>query len=105
MNHASPIVEEPEPDIVTIMLQRVIAMAPGFTAALARQVEQELRAEYGGMRVRIPKYGKRLTPEQRQAAFQDGLTGMPTHEVTAKHKISRATLYREMKKGGRFSPG
>lgn len=98
MNHVSPIVEEPEPDIVSIMLQRVIAMAPGFSAALASQIERELRAEYGGLRVRIPKRGKYLTPDQRQAVFKDGLTAMPTTDITTKHKISRATLYREMKR-------
>lgn len=89
---------------MSLLLQRVIAVAPGFSAALASQIEQELRAEYGGLRVRIPKRGKYLTPDQRQAVFTDGLTAMPTTELTTKHKISRATLYREMKKGGRFSP-
>lgn len=102
MSHDEPIQEEPEPDIVTIMLRRVIAMAPGFSAALASQIEQQVRAEYGGKRLHINKRGKHLTPEQRQALFQDGLTGMSTAEITVKHKISRATLYRQMKKGGRF---
>ena len=101
MNH-EPIQEEPEPDIVSIMLQRVIAMAPGFSAALALQIEQQLRAEYGGLRVRIPKRGKYLTPDQRQAVFQDGLSNMTSKEITTKHKISLRTLERQMKKGGRF---
>jgi hypothetical protein len=99
-----PINDDAEPDIVAIMLQQVISMAPGFSSALALQIEQRLRAQYGGLRVRIPKRAKHLTPEQRQAVFQDGLTAMPTTEITTKHKISRATLYREMKKGGRFDP-
>lgn len=103
MNNVHQIHEDPEPDIVAVLLARVIAMAPGFSAALASQIEQEMRAEFGGQRVRIPKRGKYLTPEQRQEVFKDGLTAMPTPEITAKHKISRATLYREMKKGGRFS--
>ena len=49
------------------------------------------------------KRGPRLTAEQRQAVFADGKSNMPTPEIITKHKISRATLYREMKKGGRFS--
>lgn len=85
------------------MLARVIAAVPEFNVTLAAQIEQELRAKYGGLRVRIPKRGKYLTPEQRQAVFEDGLTAMPTTELTTKHRISRATLYREMKKGGRFN--
>lgn len=91
-------------DIVAVMLARVLAMAPSFSQALASQIEQQLRSEYGGLRVRIPKRGKYLTPEQRQEVFKDGLTNMPTSDITSKHKISRATLYREMKKGGRFDP-
>lgn len=86
------------------MLQRVIAEAPGFSVAMAAKIEQELRSKYGGLRLHINKRGKRLTPEQRQAVFQDGLSNMSTTEITTKHRISRATLYREMKKGGRFSP-
>lgn len=86
------------------MLARVVAMAPGFSAALALQIEQQLRAEYGGLRVRIPKRGKYRTPEQRRETFEDGLTAMPNADIIVKHKISRATLYRDMKKGGRFSP-
>lgn len=93
-----------DPDIVEVILQRVIAMAPGFSAALARQIEAEVKAQYGGQRLFVPKGAKRLTAVQRQAVYQDGLTNMPTAEITAKHKISRATLYREMKKGGRFNP-
>lgn len=86
------------------MLQRVIALAPNFSAELARFVEEGIRAELGGRRVFVNKRAKFMTPEQRQAVFRDGLTGMSTPEITAKHKISRATLYRQMKKGGRFDP-
>ena len=91
-----------EPDIVALVLQKVIAMSPGFSEALARQIEQSVKEEHGGKRMFIPKGGKRLTPEQREAVFQDGLTSMSTEEITQKHKISRATMYRTMKQGGRF---
>jgi DNA invertase Pin-like site-specific DNA recombinase len=96
------IVEEPEPDIVAELLRMVAAMSPGLLPEHLAQVEQAMRTEYGGLRVRIPKRAKYLTPEQRQALFKDGLTNMSTPQIIAKHKISRATLYREMKKGGRF---
>ena len=103
MTDPQPIVETPEPDIVAVILQQVLAMAPGFSAAIASQIEERVRAEYGGQRLRIPKRGKYLTAQQRAALFQDGLSAMPTEEIVTKHKISRATLYREMKRGGRFS--
>ena len=98
------IVEEAEPDIVAELLRMVRAMSPGLPPEHLAQVEQAMRTEYGGMRVRIPKRAKYLTPEQRQAVFKDGLTNMTTPQIITKHKISRATLYREMKKGGRFEP-
>ena len=87
-----------DPDLLQLVLDRVTLMAPGFTEALARQVEDEIRAEYGGQRVSLPKRGKRITPERRAAIFKDGLTQMPTEEITSKHNISRATLYRLMKR-------
>jgi Mor family transcriptional regulator len=91
-----------DPDVVAYTLQMVIAMAPEFSAALARQIEERVKAEFGGRRLFLPKGAKRLTPEQRQAVFQDGLTNMPTDEITEKHQIHRATFYRLMKQGGRF---
>ena len=93
-----------EPDIVALVLKKVIAMSPGFSEALARQIEQEIKELHGGQRLFVPKGAKRLTPEQRQAVFQDGLTSMDNDEIGKKHNISRATIYRVMKSGGgRFS--
>lgn len=93
-----------DPDVVAYTLQCVIAMAPGFSAALAKQIEEQVKAEFGGRRLFLPKGAKRLTPEQRQAVFQDGLSTMQNAEITEKHGISRRTLYRVMKDGGgRFS--
>lgn len=94
--------QDQDPDVVAYTLQMVIAMAPGFSAALARQIEERVKGEFGGRRLFLPKGAKRLTPEQRQAVFQDGLTAMPTGEITEKHQIHRATFYRLMKQGGRF---
>jgi Mor family transcriptional regulator len=92
-----------EPDIVELIMLKCIALCPAFTAAIAKQVEQDIKSEHGGTRVYVPKGSKRLTPEKRQQLYQDGLTTMPTEQITAKHKISRATLYRAMKTGGRFT--
>ena len=91
-----------EPDIVALVLQRVLAMAPGFSEALARQIEQEVKEQHGGKRMFVPKGSKRKTPEERQAIVADGLTDMSTEDLIKKHKISVSTLYRAMKQGGRF---
>jgi len=93
---------EEDCDIVVVILQRVIALAPTFDPETAARIEAEVRAAYGGLRVRIPKRGKHLSREERQAVFQEGLTTMPTDEILQKHKISRRTLERLLKRGGRF---
>jgi Mor family transcriptional regulator len=89
-----------EPDIVALVLQKVIEMSPGFSEALARNIEQEIKEKHGGQRMFVPKGAKRMTPEQRQAVFQDGLSTMDNAEIIEKHKISKRTLYRVMKEGG-----
>lgn len=86
-------------DIVQVVLQHVRAVNPAFDEQLAAKVDQVVRAKYGGMRMRIPKRAKYLRPEQREAAYRDALTNMPTQEVLKKHKISLATLKRLVKKG------
>lgn len=97
--HPAP---DQDPDVVAYTLQMVLAMAPGFSAALAKQIEERVKGEFGGRRLFLPKGSKRLTPEQRQAVFKDGMTNAPTSEITQKHDIARATFYRIMKQGGRF---
>lgn len=88
---------DPDPDIVEVILRA--AQAEGLDAEAARMIEAMVRADYGGLRVRIPKKRKHPSAQERERAFADGLSGMPTEEVTAKHGISRATLYRLMKTG------
>lgn len=92
--------EDPDEDadIVQVVLQRVSEVTPGFNEVLAAKIEQEVRARYGGRRMRIPKRAKYLTPEKKLEAYRDALTAMPTPEVLKKHKISLATLYRLTKK-------
>lgn len=97
-----PIYEEPEPDILAELLLRVAAMLPGFPPEVLARVEEALRTDYGGLKVRIPKRRKWLTPEQRDALYKDGLSAMSSKEIVTKHKISLRTLERQMKKGGRF---
>lgn len=94
--------ENQDQDIVTAILQRVAEVMPDMSDDLVHQVEDEVRREYGGQRWFVPKRRRHLTNEQRTSVFKDGVSNMQTAEVTSKHKISRATLYRVMKTGGRF---
>ncbi len=84
-----------EPDIVEIIMRA--CQEGGLNADVAHMIEDRVRGQYGGLRFRIPKKKKHLTPEERALAFLDGASNMPTEEITKKHKISRATLYRLMK--------
>ena len=91
-----------EPDIVTVILRRVAEVMPGMSEELVHRVETEVRREYGGQRLFVLKRGRRLTDEQRCQVFKDGLSDMPMDEIIKKHKISKRSLYRVMKTGGRF---
>lgn len=88
---------ESDADIVEIILQ--MAQAAGLDADAAHQIEQLVRAEHGGCRVRIPKRKKHPTPEQRAQIYAEGLSSLPTEEIVDKHGITRRTLYRLMKRG------
>lgn len=85
-------------DIVEIIIK--LAQAEGLSEDAAHHIEQLVRTQYGGLRVRIPKRKKHLTPEQRQEIFQDGLSERTEKEITSQYRIGRATLYRIMKRGG-----
>ena len=85
-------------DIVEVILRA--CCDAGLAPEIALCIENSVRIQFGGQRVRIPKKQKHLTPELRQAAFKDGLTSAPDSVITAKYKISRATLHRLMKTGG-----
>lgn len=93
-----------EPDIVALIIARVIALVPGGLAPdVVQSVEVSIRQQYGGLRVRIPKRRKHLTAAEREELFRDGLSALSSEEIQQKHKISRATLFRQMKRGpGRF---
>lgn len=51
----APVYIPDESDIICDILGLVIAMAPGFSAALAAQVDREARARWGGDRPYISK--------------------------------------------------
>jgi Mor family transcriptional regulator len=88
---------DPEPDIIELIMRA--CEAEGLNPDAARLIEARMRKDFGGMRVRIPKRKKHATEERRSNAYTDGLSGMPTEAIKEKHGISRATLYRLMKKG------
>lgn len=89
-----------DPDIVLVILEMVRQAEPAFSPEKAREIEDQVRAQYGGIRTRIPKRKKHPTPEQRERVFQQALTTAPTQEIVESNGISRRTLYRYLKRGG-----
>ena len=84
------------PDIVHLVL--AACKAEGFDAGIASTIERKICDQYGGRRVYIPKKN-RLNEEAKKVIFADGLTGKTNKKITAERGISRATLYRLMKRG------
>lgn len=84
-------------DIVREILRQVAAAAPQCGPEEMRRIELEVRSRFGGRRWFVAK-AKPVSPERHRAIVQDGLTNMSTAEIVSKHGISRATLYRLMKK-------
>jgi len=97
-------------DIIVAAIREVLALDIGLTTEQACNIERRLKERYGDQRVRVKKKlhfsdaranGVALSETLRAQVYQDGLTSMSNAEITSKHGISRATLYRWMKS----SPG
>lgn len=94
-------------DIIKWIVDRMLAHDDSITQELALTIEREARAEWGGQRIDyIAKHcgqaraGRQGLPtEVRQAVYQAGVSDQSTASITAEHGISRATLYRLLKRG------
>ena len=76
-----------------------MAANPALTEAQALQVEADVRAEFGGLRVRIPKRKKHSTTEERRVILAEAMGHASDEEITQRHGIHRSTLYRMLKRG------
>lgn len=94
--------EQREPDLVLVILRRVVEMNPSIDPETVLAIEAEIRLLYGGRRYFLPKRKKHPTPEQRRAIVRDALTNMSTPEIERRHGVDRATIYRGLK---RFAKG
>ena len=83
-----------------MILQMVRVANPAVTEAQAQAVEQQVRAQYGGIRTRIPKRKKHPTSEERARVFAQAMTDVPDERILSDNGISRRSLYRYLKRGG-----
>ncbi len=95
------------PDIIRWVIDRFLAHDDSITQELALTIEREARAEWGGQRIDyVAKFCEADRPGRtRQArqplpeeAVRDYLAGTPLPEITSRHGVSRATLYRGLKR-------
>lgn len=89
---------EKEPDLLQVVLVRVREHVEGLDDETLRAIEADIRAAHGGERVRIAKRRPHLTDTERQALIEEAMTDAPDHVITRKFGISRATLYRAVKR-------
>lgn len=87
-----------DPDIVIAAIQEVLALVP-LTPEQQAQIERRLRERFGDQVLRVRRRLQLGGLRDKGAVFRDGLTSMSNAEITSKHGISRATLYRWMKRG------
>jgi len=93
------------PDVIRDVIEWLMAHEPSITEALALEAELAMKSKWGDAEVRIPKtidrkVGRPSTPPAVLAsAHAAALTDKPTAEILKDHRISRATLYRLLKKG------
>jgi DNA invertase Pin-like site-specific DNA recombinase len=95
-------------DIIRWVIDRMMAHDDSITQELALTVEREARIEWGGRSIDYirkacdgdRRTGRRpLAPESARAAYQAGIGPAPTHQVLQEQGVSRATLYRLLKRG------
>lgn len=97
-------------DIIRWVIDRMLAHDDSITQDLAATVEREARAEWSGQRIDYiarhcaadRKSGRKpLSDDVQRAVYAAGLGAAPTDAIITEHGISRATLYRLMKRGPR----
>lgn len=81
-----------ENDIIDDILRRVIALAPGFSAAIAAQIEAEARKQWGGDRPYIGKRSGMGTSARNEAIKRDYLNGEHFHLMERRYGLCRSRL-------------
>jgi len=87
-------------DVVRELINRLLDVSNRegtLTESMAREVERSFRHDFNGEKFYIKRSGE--SPEEKQTAVvTDYLAGQPVEQITKHHGISRAALYRHLKK-------
>lgn len=90
-------------DIVHELIERAkVRIAEKFglpeeVADLLNLVEREVKHEYGGARVTVSRPDETVETRVAQVT-RDYLNNLDTRDITSRHGISRATMYRYLKR-------
>lgn len=89
--------EDKDPDIINLVLQA--CKAEGLDPAIANEIEKKICEQYGGRTVYVTKKPRAQNQDKAKKIFNEGLSNKPTEQIIKENGISRATLYRYMKRG------
>lgn len=88
-------------DVVRELITRLIDAAHRegtLTESVALEVERSFRAEFKGEKYEIFERPREHSQKRREVVISAYLEGQPVEQITQHHGISRATLYRYLKK-------
>lgn len=88
-------------DLVRDLIDRILEAAQregSFTESVALEVERAFRRANAGATCVISEQPRYKNAQKRAAVVSDYLADKPVEHITSAHGISRATLYRYLKK-------
>lgn len=80
-------------DIIKRFIELLGEADPGFSDAVASSIERQLRQEYAGERIYIPKHDKNVS-----VLIVEQFNGKNTDKIAHELRISRRTVYRSIHK-------
>ena len=91
-----------DPDIVRVILDRVSVLIPEAQRPQLVELEQQIRTQYGGLRVSLPKRKKYMTKEQRNQVITAALSDTTSSNASLIRQsgISRSHWYELVKRRG-----
>lgn len=80
-------------DILKRIIERLREMEPSFSEDVAVQIEQQIRQEYAGERVYIPKHD----PDRREKLLKR-FNGHNVNDVAGQFGVHKVTVYRFLRR-------
>jgi DNA invertase Pin-like site-specific DNA recombinase len=85
-------------DFVSYMVILVAKICPQLDEQSALELEDQIRQDWGGSEVGYIAKKRKIAPEAKDTAVQEYISGQDLKEIKKNTGISRASLYRHLKK-------